>query len=656
MSHDSPSPALLHSRTSAIALCAAVVLLIIVAYGGPLWPVALSLLVTDGALAAVWIFSAGLLGSVVLRGAGVGSDPLKAVTAAALGLGLYGLAALGLGLAGLLNQFTTIAMPLLSGAVWLVNFYRECGNASLQPQVQALERWLRAPAGWAWLWLAAMPLLGMMLVAAMVPPGVLWPGDPHPYDVVEYHLQVPRQWYELGHIVPLKHNVFSFFPFNAEMQFLLAMHLRGGPWAGMFLSQFLAAGYAVLMVVAVAAAAPAGKPRALAALAAAAVPWTVLLGSVAYNESALMLYGALAVAWAMRAIAAMKLPLTTRLPIARTMLAGAMAGLACGTKLTAVPILLLAIPLVMLLQLRSAKSLTLAAAFILAGVVTWAPWLVRNQAWAGNCLFPQAQRLLGAAHFTPQQTQRWHEAHRPPPHQDALIKRLGAAGQQILLDWRFGYILWPLLLAGTWLGRRQPQIGLPVWVIFLLLVFWLSFTHLQSRFFVLAIPLTGLVLGCVSWPKLAWAGALALLCLGIIVAIMGLPGAPGERGQGIHARLMRGVEPLPGVPIVGLSDLRLFLPPQVQDALSKLGSDQRVCLIGDATAFRYPLPGAQLSYRTVFDVDVQPGQDLVSAWSAGCDSGALRVIYLSELRRFHRTYRSIPAPPAAPPGAVVVVP
>jgi hypothetical protein len=645
---------LLHSRISAIALCAAVVLLTIVAYGGPLWPVALSLLVTDGALAAVWIFSAGLLGSVVLRVAGIGSDPLKAVTAAALGLGLYSLAALGLGLAGLLNQFTTIAMPLLSAALWLAGFYRDHGNASLQPQVQSLERWLRAPAGWAWLWLAAMPLLGMMLVAAMVPPGVLWPGDPHPYDVVEYHLQVPRQWYELGHIVPLQHNVFSFFPFNAEMQFLLAMHLRGGPWAGMFLSQFLAAGYAVLMVVAVAAAAPAGKARAVAGLAAAVVPWTVLLGSVAYNESALMLYGALAVAWTMRAIAAMKVSDKPRPAMVMALLAGAMAGLACGTKLTAVPVLLLAVPLVLLLQHRSAKALAIAAAFILAGVVTWAPWLVRNQAWAGNCVFPEAQRPLGRAHFTPQQTQRWHEAHRPPPHQNALTKRLSAAGQQILLDWRFGYILWPLLLAGIWLGRRQPQIGLPALVILLLLVFWLTFTHLQSRFFVLAIPLTGLVLGRVTWPKPALAGALALLCLGIIVAILGLPGVPGERGQGIHARLMRGVEPLPGVPIVGLSDLRLFLPPQVQDALSKLGPDQRVCLVGDATAFRYPLGSGQLSYRTVFDVDVKSGQDLVSAWSGGCDTSALRVIYLSELRRFHRTYRSIPAPEATPPGAVVV--
>ena len=57
---------------------------------------------------------------------------------------------------------------------------------------------------------------------------------PSGYDVVEYHLQVPREWLELGRITPLHHNVFSFFPFNVEDSqiTLLAMNLHAGPWAG----------------------------------------------------------------------------------------------------------------------------------------------------------------------------------------------------------------------------------------------------------------------------------------------------------------------------------------------------------------------------------------------------------------------------------------
>ena len=91
-----------------------------------------------------------------------------------------------------------------------------------------------------------MVILGMALVAATLPPGMLWPDDPLPYDVLEYHLQGPREWYEAGRIEPLRHNVYTFFPFNVEMQFLLAMHLRGGPWAGMYLAQLMHVAYVAL--------------------------------------------------------------------------------------------------------------------------------------------------------------------------------------------------------------------------------------------------------------------------------------------------------------------------------------------------------------------------------------------------------------------------
>ena len=82
-------------------------------------------------------------------------------------------------------------------------------------------------------------------------PGLLWkPGEPHGYDVVEYHLQAPREWYEAGRIVPLRHNAFSFFPFNVEMHYLLAMHLEGGPYKGMYLCQLMHLAMMVLVVLA----------------------------------------------------------------------------------------------------------------------------------------------------------------------------------------------------------------------------------------------------------------------------------------------------------------------------------------------------------------------------------------------------------------------
>src|SRR5213078_1298611 len=91
----------------------------------------------------------------------------------------------------------------------------------------------------------------LSIVAALVPPGVMWGDEPHGYDVVEYHLQLPREWYELHRIVPLHHNVFSYFPLATEMHYLLAMQFRHTPWAGMYVAQLMHVAMSALAVVAV---------------------------------------------------------------------------------------------------------------------------------------------------------------------------------------------------------------------------------------------------------------------------------------------------------------------------------------------------------------------------------------------------------------------
>mgnify|MGYP006174711221 CR=1 FL=1 len=62
-----------------------------------------------------------------------------------------------------------------------------------------------------------------------------------------------------------------------------------------------------------------------------------------------------------------------RAALARFSLAGAMAGFACGVKLTAVPLLLILLPLIAVLTLRT--RLVHAGFFILAGAVVFWNWL-----------------------------------------------------------------------------------------------------------------------------------------------------------------------------------------------------------------------------------------------------------------------------------------
>ena len=198
--------------------------------------------------------------------------------------------------------------------------------------------------------LLAVPFIAIMTSGAFLPPGFLWtPNEPHGYDVVEYHLQVPREWYEAGRILPLHHNVFSFFPFNVEMHYLLAMNLRGGPWAGMYLAQLMHGTLILLAVLAACGfAARITKQRRcksrvsiiVIALAMLSTPWLAQLGAIAYDEGGFLLCGTLAIGFAVRALVE---PERRR---ARFVLAGILAGLACGSKLTAVPELLVAIPVI----------------------------------------------------------------------------------------------------------------------------------------------------------------------------------------------------------------------------------------------------------------------------------------------------------------------
>ena len=159
-----------------------------------------------------------------------------------------GLAILFLGLMGGLGTLTSWAILAIgwSLAGWKV-LYGPRDEAD-----PSFTAWLKQPVGWAGWWLLAVPFLVLALVGAMVPPGMLWtPLEPHGYDVVEYHLQVPREWYEAHHIGRLHHNVFSYFPFIVEMHYLLAMHLLGGPWAGMYLAQLMHLAFMILTVLAV---------------------------------------------------------------------------------------------------------------------------------------------------------------------------------------------------------------------------------------------------------------------------------------------------------------------------------------------------------------------------------------------------------------------
>jgi hypothetical protein len=176
----------------------------------------------------------------------------------------------------------------------------------------------------------------------------------------------------------------------------------------------------------------------------------------------------------------------------------------------------------------------------------------------------------------------------------------------------------------------------------MLAVFWIGFTHLQSRFFVMAIPIAAVLVA-----------QLALSRVGMTVAVLStlFTGAPSLIGlyRAMHADLGH-VDADRGF---GFENLMALLPDS-----DGIPADGRLALIGEAKVFLYTIPMANLRYRTVFDVNAAPGESIIDAW-IGPDAAELKrryhlLINYSELRRLH-AYAHIPEPPPSPGGDLVIV-
>jgi Dolichyl-phosphate-mannose-protein mannosyltransferase len=580
-------------------------------------------LVVDGCLLAVWIVAAWGMGQWIVQ---TGPGILVQVTRIAVGLGVLSILILLLGLAGGLEEISALILLAVGFVLSLVAI---AGQRNGRKNFSAtLRRWFSASAGPHWLLLLLAPFAAMMAAGGLIMPGLLWGADdPSGYDVVEYHLQVPREWYELGRIAPLHHNVFSFFPFNVEMHYLLAMHLHAGPWAGMFLAQWMHGIFIALTIAAIYAAVRAfASPFAacLAAVAAGVCPWLTMLGSVAYDEGGLLLYAALTIAWLIIFLT------NENGNMAFVLIAGLCAGLACGCKLTAVPILLIALPIIFVCLKPNARTIKHLFAYVAIALLAFSPWLIRNQIWAHNPVFPEGTSFLGHGDFSPIQIARWHQAHSPRPDQQSVAAHLQAFWNQVIIDWRFAYVLLPISLFAAIVSLRNQQTRFLILSLLVMALFWIVLTHLQSRFFVLAIPMMAMLIGTIRSDLLKWTAIPIVLCAVPAFFFLHQEMSPLSQTIGLESP----------------TQLRSQIyPPEINTAVA---DNKPLILVGDAKAFWFDIPMSRLHYRTVFDVDTSDGRPTISAWigDAANLSDANVIIDPGEIERFSKTYLGIPLQPA----------
>ena len=88
------------------------------------------------------------------------------------------------------------------------------------------------------------PFVVVMILASMLPT--------IDFDVLEYHLQGPKEYFQAGRIAFLPHNVYTNMPFDVEMLHLLGMEVIGDWWWGGLVGQLLVAlfGPAAAMLIA----------------------------------------------------------------------------------------------------------------------------------------------------------------------------------------------------------------------------------------------------------------------------------------------------------------------------------------------------------------------------------------------------------------------
>ncbi len=443
----------------------------------------------DGWPALVILVATGFASAALLSRLQLGQLPLRWMLLASvtLGIGVVSTAVLVLGCVGWLHRsvWTVILAALtIAGLASMSKVRRD--EVMTDPHDSANS--------WSWLWLLVCPFLALTVLVSVIPPGVLWAEEGYGYDVLEYHLQLPKEYYQQGFIAYTPHNVYGNFPANAEMLYLLCMILQADVYTGAASAKIFNALAGIMCVLAAYVAGREWSPKAghVSGVITASIGWLTYLAGVAFSENTMLLYLMTATAAVIRASRAETDLLRTRWVV----LAGWMAGFACGCKYTAAAMGAAPLGLLVICLPWSSKR-TSAAGFGLFGisvVMAFSPWLVKNSLTTGNPVFPLANSVFQAQPpgWGMDESAHFDDCHQPAADQSSFAGRIRAIGQRILGDpkQRFGPLVFLLAIARLLMPRRDRFDLILAAMLVMQLAIWAFATHLFARFAVpMIIPL-----------------------------------------------------------------------------------------------------------------------------------------------------------------------
>ncbi len=532
-----------------------------------------------------------------------------------LGVGLLSVLVLLMGLMGLLSRpiWLGITVGLLAiGTLRLPSLLRNsCGRENLSLDAQRSTPSMPTK----WLWLIGAPFLALALVAATNAPGFVWQEEGFGYDILEYHLQMPKAYFQAGHIFYEPRNVYANFPAGVEMLYLLAMILldtdiEAGTAANMI---HLLLGLGAIYGAWTMARRWSVWAGYFAVITLASVGWMSYLSGLAYVELGLLFFGFSSLACVAMPILKPSCDTVGRSAaredskgqqvdiyaesgqwwIRSCLISGLLAGFACSCKYTATPMIAFPIALVVAIVPKCSPRSRIAGvlAFSIACLIGFSPWLIKNQVMTGNPVFPLVNEWFDAnpPGWGQAQTQQWNHAHTAQSHQTSLSARLDAAWTLLLADnhQRFGPAIFLLAIGGLFARKRDRLDAALLLALGVQLAVWLWATHLFARFaIVLLIPLVILasrsVLTESTWRRR----------IGIFVLLA------GAVWNFVFAFQYQNLESEPGAPASLIYNGQLAGLEYLKVINRELPVDVKILLVGDAKAFYYL---RNIDYAVVFN-------------------------------------------------------
>jgi hypothetical protein len=570
------------------------------------------------------------------------------VFSTAVGLNAVSTFVLSVGLCGGLHWRTVFLLPTaitVAAAAWL--WWRRRGVSATAVPASAGNGLSRH-----WLWLAA-PAVAVIVLGGMLPPA--------DFDVREYHLEAPKEFYQQGRITLLAHNVYANMPLGAEMLCLLGMAITGDWWLGALVGKTVIALMAPLTALGLwAAGRRLFSPAAgvVAAVVYLSIPWVVRVSTAGLVDAALGCYLFLAVYAVLLATAgevrglkspggarnASHLLITYHLPpTTYVLLAGYLAGGAVSCKYPALAYavlpLLVWIALTGLLEAarphdarRRLAAIGAASArvggFVLAVAIGCGLWFGKNWALTGNPTYPLFYSTFGGKTWNSLKDEQWTAVHGP---REYSFSALGSDLAKVAMtsEWLSPLVM-PLAVLALLRRKGRIEWALAGYFAVVVAVWWL-YTHRIDRFWIPALPLAALLAGkgaCWSNDRYWRWGLGIFLVLGVTYCFLAAAAIPVEGNYNRY--------------FVGLDRARRDKQ-RVGIAHSYLNASMhqgRVLLVGDAEPFDLEMP---VLYNTCFDDSIfeqlvkdRTPEQIRTAFAE--HEITYVFVHWAEIRRYRQTY------------------